>query len=72
MTPHWLLPPPPWPPEPWYVGPLAYHIPNNTDITVDYRGGKVVVKTGCTPIQAVDPEIAQTRAWEKKFHLNTG
>jgi branched-chain amino acid transport system substrate-binding protein len=59
--------------KPWYVGRgLPYHIPNNTDITVDYKAGKVVVKTGCTAIQAVDPEIAQTRAFEKKFKLNTG
>ncbi len=58
--------------KPWYVGnALPYHIPNNTDITVDYKAGKVVVKTGCTAIQAVDPEIAQTRAWEKKYNLNT-
>ena len=29
--------------KPWYVGNnLAYHIPNNTDITVTYKGGKVV------------------------------
>lgn len=59
--------------KPWYVGRgLPFHIPNNTDITVDYKAGKVVVKTGCTPIQAVDKEVAQTRAFEKKFKLNTG
>ena len=29
--------------KPWYVGNnLPYHIPNNTDITVTYKGGKVV------------------------------
>ena len=29
--------------KPWYVGKnLAYHIPNNWDITVTYKGGKVV------------------------------
>src|SRR3954452_20883562 len=28
--------------KPWYVGKsLAYHIPNNTDITVTYKAGKV-------------------------------
>jgi hypothetical protein len=42
------------------------------DITVDYKAGNVVVKNGCTPIQAVDPEVAKTRAFEKKFKLNTG
>ena len=33
--------------KPWYVGNLPYHIPNNTDITVDYKNGKVVVKEKC-------------------------
>ena len=25
----------------------------------------------CFPIQAVDPQLEQTRVWEKKFKLNT-
>jgi branched-chain amino acid transport system substrate-binding protein len=59
--------------KPWYVGnALPYHIPNNTDITVDYKNGKVVLKEKCFDIAAVDPEVAQTRVWEKKFKLNTG
>lgn len=56
--------------KPWYVGNLPYHIPNNTDITVDYKGGNVVTRTGCTDIAPVDAAITQTRAWEKKYHLN--
>jgi len=56
--------------KPFYVGNLAYHIPNNWDITVDYKNGKVVVKEKCFPIQAVDKSITQTRVWERKFHLN--
>jgi branched-chain amino acid transport system substrate-binding protein len=58
--------------KPFYVGNLAYHIPNNTNIIVDYKAGNVVVKQGCTDFQAVDKAISQTRAWEKKFHLNGG
>ena len=58
--------------KPWYVGNLPYHIPNNTNIVVDYKNGNVVVRSGCTPFQAVDPAIAQTRVWEKKYKLNTG
>ena len=58
--------------KPWYVGNLAYHIPNNTNIIVDYKNGNVVVKSPCTDFQAVDPAIAQTRVWEKKYNLNTG
>jgi len=58
--------------KPWYVGnALPYHIPNNTDITVDYKDGKVVLKEKCFDIAAVDKELAQTRVWEKKFNLNT-
>jgi len=56
--------------KPYYVGNLPYHIPNNTNIIVDYKNGDVVVKKGCTPFQAVDKAIAQTRVWEKKYHLN--
>jgi len=58
--------------KPWYVGNLPYHIPNNTDITVDYKNGNVVVRTGCTAIAAVDKALTQTRTWEKKYKLNTG
>jgi branched-chain amino acid transport system substrate-binding protein len=58
--------------KPWYVGnALPYHIPSNYDITVDYKGGDVVVKEKCFPIEAVDPQIATTRGWEKKYQLNT-
>ena len=58
--------------KPYYVGALPFHIPNNTNIIVDYKNGAVVVKKGCTDFQAVDKAIAQTRAFEKKFKLNTG
>jgi branched-chain amino acid transport system substrate-binding protein len=59
--------------KPWYVGnALPYHIPNNTDITVDYKDGKVVLKEKCFDIAAVDKELVQTRKWEKQFKLNTG
>jgi branched-chain amino acid transport system substrate-binding protein len=58
--------------KPWYVGNIPYHIPNNTNIGVTYKDGKVVVSDRCYDIAAVDKEIAQTRVWEKKFKLNTG
>jgi len=58
--------------KPYYVGDLPFHIPNNTGIVVDYRKGQVVQKEGCTPVTAVDKAIAQTRAFEKKYGLNTG
>jgi branched-chain amino acid transport system substrate-binding protein len=65
--------------KPWYFGSsLKYHIPNNNDIIVTYKGGQVVTenvfggKTPCFAIQAVDPQLAQTRKWEKQFNLNNG
>jgi branched-chain amino acid transport system substrate-binding protein len=57
--------------KPWYVGNLPYHIPNNTDITVTYKNGKVVLRDKCFNIAPVDKSIAQTRKWEKKYKLNT-
>jgi branched-chain amino acid transport system substrate-binding protein len=56
--------------KPFYVGNLPYHIPNNTNIIVDYKNKGVVVRNGCTAFQAVDKSISQTRAWEKKYKLN--
>jgi branched-chain amino acid transport system substrate-binding protein len=56
--------------KPFYVGKIPYHIPNNTNIIVDYKDKNVVVRTGCTDFQAVDKAIVQTRKWEKQFNLN--
>ena len=57
--------------KPWYVGnQLPYHIPVNTDITVDYSNGKIIQKEGCFNIAPVDSQLTQTRVWEKKYHLN--
>lgn len=59
--------------EPWYVGnALPYHIPNNANMGATYKDGKVVQSDPCFDIAPVDPEIAKTRVWEKKFNLNTG
>ncbi|HZS25438.1 MAG TPA: ABC transporter substrate-binding protein [Gaiellaceae bacterium] len=58
--------------KPFYVGDLPFHIPNNWDITVDYKSGKVVVKEKCFPIAPVDKALVQTRAFERKLKLNTG
>jgi branched-chain amino acid transport system substrate-binding protein len=58
--------------KPWYFGKLPVHIPNNWDITVSYKGGKVVQTEPCFGIQAVDKDLVTVRAFEKKFKLNTG
>ncbi len=55
--------------RPYYVGKLRYHIPNNVNIIVDYNNKQVVQKEPCTPYPAVDNAIAQTRKWEKQYHL---
>jgi branched-chain amino acid transport system substrate-binding protein len=56
--------------KPFYVGNIPYHIPNNTNIIVDYKDKNVVVKKGCTSFEAVDKAISQTRKWEKQYKLN--
>ncbi len=56
--------------KPFYVGNIPYHIPNNTNIIVDYKDKNVVVKKGCTNFEAVDKAISQTRKWEKQYKLN--
>jgi branched-chain amino acid transport system substrate-binding protein len=58
--------------KPYYFWKLAYHIPNNADITVSYNNGKVVQVEQCFDIAGVDQELVQTRKWEKQFKLNTG
>jgi len=58
--------------KPYYVGKLPFHIPNNTNIIVDYKNKNVVVKNKCTELAPVDKAIAQTRAFEKKLKLNVG
>jgi len=50
--------------KPWYFGAL----PNNTDYTVYPNNGvmQIVPNTGgCMPIDAVDPQVAKSRAYEK-------
>ena len=48
--------------KPWYFGnALPYHIPNNTDITVTYDKGQLKKTEPCFQIQAVDPQLVQTR-----------
>jgi branched-chain amino acid transport system substrate-binding protein len=56
--------------KPWYVGNIPFHIPNNTDITVDYAGGQVIPKQSCFQIAPIDQAITQTRIWEKQYGLN--
>jgi branched-chain amino acid transport system substrate-binding protein len=45
----------------WTYGSYPLHIPNNEDYTVTPDNGKMVTAEGCTPISAVDPQIAAYR-----------
>jgi hypothetical protein len=46
----------------WTYGDYPLHIPNNSDYTVTPKDGQMTTAQGCTPISAVDPQIAQYRA----------
>jgi branched-chain amino acid transport system substrate-binding protein len=45
----------------WTYGDYPLHIPNNSDYTVTPKDGQMTTAQGCTPISAVDPQIAQYR-----------
>jgi branched-chain amino acid transport system substrate-binding protein len=45
----------------WTYGDYPLHIPNNSDYTVTPSNGTMTTAQGCTPISAVDPQIAQYR-----------
>ena len=47
--------------RPWTYGDYPLHIPNNVDITVTPRNGRMLVAQGCTPISSADPGIAAYR-----------
>src|ERR1700755_1955202 len=46
----------------WTYGDYPLHIPNNSDYTVTPKDGQMTTAQGCTPISAVDPQIAQHRS----------
>jgi branched-chain amino acid transport system substrate-binding protein len=46
----------------WTYGDFPLHIPNNSDYTVTPKDGQMTTAQGCTPISAVDPQIAQYRS----------
>jgi branched-chain amino acid transport system substrate-binding protein len=58
--------------RPWYIGRLPGHVPNNWDLTVTPKNGKMVQKEKCFPIAAVTPEIVAARKAEKQFKLTSG
>ena len=66
--------------KPWYVGAnLTYHIPNNTDIIVTYKGGSTVVTRdavlpdpGCRSPARADPRVGEEVQPEHRQVAGTG
>jgi len=58
--------------KPWYVGNLPGRIPNNWDLTVTPRNGKMVLKEKCFAIAGITDELKATRKAEKRLKLTSG
>ena len=59
--------------NPWYFGKVPYHIPNNVDLTVTPKNGKMVIAERCFKISAADPDIRDgPRHREKNPQLTKG
>jgi hypothetical protein len=52
--------------KPWYFGKAPVHIPNDVDITVTPKGGKMVQDEDCFPISDAEPLIKQVRQMRRK------
>ena len=50
--------------KPWYFGKAPVHVPNNVDITVTPKGGKMVQDEDCFPISDAESVIKQVRQME--------
>jgi branched-chain amino acid transport system substrate-binding protein len=52
--------------KPWYFGKAPLHIPNNVDLTVTPKDGKMVQDEDCFPISDAEPGIKQVRQIESQ------
>jgi branched-chain amino acid transport system substrate-binding protein len=52
--------------RPWYFGKAPLHIPNNVDLTVTPKDGKMVQDEDCFQISDAEPGIQQVRQIEKQ------
>jgi branched-chain amino acid transport system substrate-binding protein len=52
--------------RPWYFGRAALHVPNNVDLTVTPKDGKMAQDEDCFAISDAEPGIAQVRQIEKQ------
>jgi branched-chain amino acid transport system substrate-binding protein len=58
--------------RPWYVGNIPGRIPNNWDLTVTPRNGKMVMKERCFQIAGITNELKATRRAENRLKLTKG
>ena len=52
--------------RPWYFGKAPVHIPNNVDLTVTPKDGKMVEDEDCFQISDAEPVIKQVRQIEQQ------
>lgn len=50
----------------WYFGKAPLHVPNNVDLTVTPKGGKMAQDEDCFPIADAEPGIAKVRSIERQ------
>ncbi len=58
--------------KPWYFQKMKLHVPNNTDLTVTPKDGKMVQSEGCTDIPDSYPDLKYVRQFEADNNVNTG
>jgi branched-chain amino acid transport system substrate-binding protein len=52
--------------RPWYFGTAPLHIPNNVDLTVTPKDGKMVQDENCFQISDAEPGIKEVRQIEQQ------
>jgi branched-chain amino acid transport system substrate-binding protein len=58
--------------KPWYFQEMKLHVPNNTDLTVTPKNGKMVQQEGCTEIPDSYPDLKYVREFEATHDVNKG
>jgi len=58
--------------KPWYFQEMKLHVPNNTDLTVTPKAGKMVEAEGCTDIPDSYPDLEYVRQFEAENDVNKG
>jgi branched-chain amino acid transport system substrate-binding protein len=56
--------------KPWYFQDMKLHVPNNTDLTVTPKDGKMVQQEGCTEIPDSYPDLKYVREYEASHDVN--